>query len=252
MLPSVPTSPRTTEGFAFSTTAGLLEHLRWLFLPLAMAALLAVGVHAAADVLSDQFLTLVDRVDALFDALFSQWSVTAPLVDLVGLSERTFLARGAALSFELFADALVALPALGFAERADEAARTKELLERAWRRPATLPLTRAPFAAAFALAGACTVARLLHGNVFALLRPLVGSGAQAVAGFCSLLALALVLVAVAWRAALRALEHALEASEQTARTRRQRITKGLFSALLLAPLALAAVARASPLRSFFR
>lgn len=248
----MPTTPRTTEGGALSSTAGLLEQLRWLFLPLGMAALLAVGVHAAADVLSDQFLTAVDRVDALFDALVSQWSVTAPLVDLVGLSERTLFARGAALCFELFADALVALPALGFAERADEVERTSALLLRAWRRPATLPLTRAPFAAAFALAGACTVARLLHGNVYAALRPIVGTGAQAGAGFCALLALLLVLVAVAWRAVLRALEHALERSEQTARTRRQRITRGLASALILSPLALAAVARAAPLRSFFR
>ena len=248
----MPPAPRTTEGGALSATAGLLEHLRWLFLPLAMAALLAVGVHAAADVLSDQFLTAVDRADALFDALFSQWSVTAPLVDLVGLSERTLLARGAALCFELFADALVALPALGFAERSDEAARTKELLLRAFRRPATLPLTRAPFAAAFALAGACTVARLFHGTAFATLRPLLGSGAQAGASLASLAALLLVLVAVAWRAVLRALEHALAASEQTARSRRQRLTRGLLSAALLSPLALAAVVRAAPLLSFFR
>ena len=59
----------------------------------------------------------MDRVDALFDALFSKWSVTAPLVDLVGLGQRTFLARAVALVWELCADALIAIPLLGYQER---------------------------------------------------------------------------------------------------------------------------------------
>src|SRR5437762_49738 len=60
--------------------------IRWIFLPLGMCALVAVGAHAAADVVGDRVLWLVDRVDAFFDAIFSSWSVTAPLVDLVRIS----------------------------------------------------------------------------------------------------------------------------------------------------------------------
>jgi hypothetical protein len=249
----VPRAASDSGKGALSTAAGLLEHLRWIFLPLAMAALLAVGVHAAADVLSDQFLTLVDRTDALFDALFSSWSVTAPLVDLVGVEQRTFAARGTALCFELWADVVVALPALGFAEQHAELGRARSLLRRAVARPATLPLTRAPFAAAFALAGSCTVARLVHGTSFATLRHALGpSFAEHVAGAFALVALALVLAAVAWRAILRALEHALDVADAHARTPRQRFARGLVSAVILAPLALAAILRAAPIASLFR
>src|SRR5205814_1222664 len=87
--------------------------IRWIFLPFGMCALVAVGAHAAADVVGDRVLWVVDRVDALFDAVFSSWSVTAPLVDLVGLSQRAFFARAAALTWELIADVLIAVPMLG-------------------------------------------------------------------------------------------------------------------------------------------
>jgi len=53
-------------------------------LPLGLCALVAVGAHAAADVVGDRLLWLVDRVDALFDAVWSSWSFTAPLVEVVG------------------------------------------------------------------------------------------------------------------------------------------------------------------------
>src|SRR5260370_930214 len=91
--------------------------IRWIFLPVGMCALTAVGAHAAADVVGDRVLWCVDRVDAFFDAIFASWSVTAPLVDLVGLSQRTFFARAVALIWELVADALIAVPLLGYQER---------------------------------------------------------------------------------------------------------------------------------------
>src|SRR3954470_12200307 len=91
--------------------------IRWIFLPFGMCALVAVGAHAAADVVGDRVLWVVDRVDAVFDALWSSWSVTAPLVDLVGLTQRTWFARAIALAWELAADALIAVPLLGYDER---------------------------------------------------------------------------------------------------------------------------------------
>src|SRR5690349_1359521 len=90
---------------------------RWVFLPLGLCALVAVGAHAAADVVADRVLWSVDRVDAFFDWIWSAWSVTAPLVDLVGLTQRTWFARAVALAWELAADALIAIPLLGYSER---------------------------------------------------------------------------------------------------------------------------------------
>jgi hypothetical protein len=215
-----------------------------------MCALLAVGIHAAADVLSDQLLTLVDGVDALFDALFSRWSVTAPLVDLVGLSERTLLARSTALVWELLAGLLVAFPALGYDETEGELQRGLSTAKRLWARPSLLPVTRVPFTAAFALAGACSVARLVHGSVFSSLR-FLGQGGM-LASFAALLVLVGVLAAIGWRAGLHELGRTQALAEKRARTPRQRLLHGLVSAALLSPLALAAVSRAAPVASFFR
>src|SRR3974390_1061427 len=105
--------------------------VRWIFLPLGLCALAAVGAHAAADVMGESVLWAVDRVDAFFDAIFASWSVTAPLVDLVGLSERTVFARAVALALELCADALIALPLLDYDERAaaDEWRTARALIE---------------------------------------------------------------------------------------------------------------------------
>src|SRR5712692_5033477 len=88
--------------------------------PPALCALVAVGVHPAADVVGELILRMVDAADAAFDGLAGRWTLTAPLVDLIGPSQRVFFARGVALLWELVADALLALPMLGYDERADE------------------------------------------------------------------------------------------------------------------------------------
>lgn len=230
--------------------AGALDRLRWAFLPLAMSALLAVGAHAAADVLDDRFLALADRLDAVFDAVVSRWALTRPLVDLVDLEERTWFARALALSFELWADLVLALPMLGYDERVDEWGRLLELGRRALARPTLLRLLRAPVALCLAIAGASAVGRLVHGEVYVSLRGLLGShGALFLARPAALLAVALVLGSIAWRAFLRALEHAdLRSEPRTPRT----VLAGAFGSLPLVPLALAALLRASPLLSLLR
>ena len=171
----------------------------------------------------NQALWLVDRVDAFFDAIFSRWSFTAPLVDLVGLAERTVFARGVALLWELCADWLIALPLLGYQERApaDEIELAKALLRK---RP-TLRMVRPVAVLATGIAGARSVARLVQGSAqlalhSALLAQLLATAA--------LLALILLLVP---RAVLRSLEHA-----DTARRRRS-----WFAAIVLAPLIAAAI-----------
>ncbi len=203
---------------------------RWLFLPLGLTALVAVGAHAAADVVGNQVLWIVDHVDAFFDSIFSAWSVTAPLVDLVGLEQRTWFARAVALAWELSADLLLAVPLLGYFERSarDEVQLARALLRK---RPTPMSVVRPVATLLCGVAGACAVARMVAGSVLhvALLSHLAG-----------LLVLIALLVLFVPRAALRSLE-------QTSGLRALGVTRSL----VLAPLAIAAVA-ASPLLSFFR
>lgn len=210
--------------------AEAVSSTRWIFLPLGLCALAAVGAHAAADVVGGRVLWMVDHVDAFFDAIFSRWSVTAPLVDLVGLAQRTVFARAVALVWELAADWLIALPLLGYGERTpdDEVALARQLLRKSARKP--LRMVRPVATLLAAVAGSCAVARLLQGSVQLAFHL---SWLSHLAALAALLAM---LVLLAPRAALRSLEHGKD---------------GVVAAALLAPFCIAAIA-ASPLLSFFR
>lgn len=210
--------------------------LRWIFLPLGLCALTAVGAHAAADVVSDRVLWCVDRVDAFFDAIFASWSVTAPLVDLIGLSQRTFFARALALTWELLADALIAIPLLGYDERegAVELRSARAFLRK---RPTPQRLVRPVATVLVAVAGACSVARMIQGSLQLALHSSLFSHFAAA---CALFALLLLFVP---RAGFRALEHA-DANGGV-------VSVGVVGTLILAPMTLAAL-YASPLLSFFR
>ncbi|HYV68401.1 MAG TPA: hypothetical protein VE964_19335, partial [Myxococcales bacterium] len=172
--------PEATPPGAGALDAGarLADRLRWFFLPVALCALVAVGVHTAADVVGEAILRMVDAVDAAFDSLAARWSFTAPLVDLVGPSQRIFFARGAALLWELAADALLALPMLGYDERADEVQRFRHLAAKAWARPTTLRVAFPLATGAVALAGSCAVGRLLEGTLHFGLPRALGSAAD--------------------------------------------------------------------------
>jgi len=198
-----------------------VARVRWIFLPLGLCALVAVGAHAAADVVSERVLWAVDRVDAFFDWIWSAWSFTAPLVDLVGLTQRTWFARAVALAWELAADALIAVPLLGYEERdaSVEWQLARDLLRRT-RSP--LRLVRPVATLLVALAGAFSVARMVQGSLqLALHVWWLASLARAAV----LIALLVLLVP---RAAFRSLEQA--------RTSRYRVV----AAVVLAPLILAA------------
>ncbi len=213
-----------------------VSRVRWIFLPLGLCALVAVGAHAAADVVGDRVLWCVDGVDAFFDAIFASWSVTAPLVDLVGLSERTFFARAVALAWELCADLLIAVPLFDYQERtvAGEWEIARELLRK---RPTPQRLVRPATTLLVAIAGACSVARLVRGSVVLALHWSLLSHVLALATLLFLLAL------LVPRAAFRSLEHADQMGHA--------VSIGVFGTALLLPLMLAALA-ASPLLSFFR
>ena len=81
-----------------SAFSRFLGHFRWAFMPLGLLALIAVGVHAAADTLDDRLLVLVDLADSAFDRFAGRYPLTESLVDLLSLERRTTLARALAAS----------------------------------------------------------------------------------------------------------------------------------------------------------
>lgn len=247
-----------------SRLSRFLDGFRWAFMPLGLLALVAVGVHAAADTLDDRLLSLVDWLDSGFDRLVGRFRLTAPLVDLISLERRSFLARGFALVWELAADLVLALPALGYREEAvaEEPARARvkaprpswrALVERCLRRPTTMRWVRPLATAAVVLAGACAVALSIQGTVYLSWRELFGDrAAEGVARVLALGALVGLLASLGGRAVRRSLEHADASSEAHARGRREALMHGLVGSALVAPLALAAVLDASPVLSFLR
>jgi hypothetical protein len=247
-MPAPGTAPPAS---ALDAAARLADRVRWFFLPLALCALVAVGVHTAADVVGELILRLVDAADAAFDGLASRWALTAPLVDLVGPSQRIFFARGVALLWELAADALLAFPMLGYDERADEVKRFRELVAKAWDRPTTVRVVYPAATGAVALAGSCAVGRLLEGTLHFGLRGAIGSAADALARGCALAAVLGLVAFIAWRAVVHALVRADARSGRIPRRRGRAFTAGLPGAALVLPLALAAL-RAAPLLSFLR
>lgn len=249
-----------------SAFSRFLGHFRWAFMPLGLLALIAVGVHAAADTLDDRLLVLVDLADSAFDRVVGRYPLTESLVDLLSLERRTTLARALALAWELTADVVLALPALGYREELVAQASSsrfspklpardswRALLVRCLRRPTTLRWIRPLATALVAVAGACTVARLVQGTVYLSWRELLGEGAaDVVARGLALAALVGLLWRLGWRAVLRNLQHADTASEAHARGFARAFAYGLPGSALVAPLALAAALDASPLLSFVR
>jgi hypothetical protein len=195
--------------------------IRWVFLPFGLCALVAVGAHAAADVVGESVLQAVDRVDAFFDSIWSLWSFTGPLVELVGLTQRTWFARAVALIWELLADALIAVPMLGYEER--EAKREWQLARELLRHVRSPLWLVRPFSTlVISAAGAFSIARMVRGSLQLALHL---SWLAQLARFLTLLSL---LAVLAPRAVFRSLEHA--------RTSRYRVP----AAVVLVPLLLAA------------
>ena len=236
---------------SFPRAARFVERLRGWLRPLALCALLAVGAHAAADALGDVFLEGIDRAMGAFDALVSKWSLTAPLIDWIGFARRTQLARGLALIFELLGDALLAWPMLRFTESTHPVNQARELFLRALRRPTLFTWTRTIFSLLVALAGAASVARLLHGAIALELRPLFGRSGLGLPWLFGLFFLLWLVATLSSRATLWMLARGEERSP-LAVTPRQRWLVGAIGSALLLPLALVALFRATPLASFFR
>ncbi len=258
-------TPATAHKSILEVLGRFVSNFRWLFMPLGLAALLAVGVHAAADTLDDRLLAVADAIDAAFDSLVGRFTLTQGMVEWVALEERTTFARVLALLWELAADVVLVLPVLRYREpelgtrdpwrslRAPSHPSWRELLRRAKQQPTPLRWVLPLATAAVALAGACTAARLVQGTVYLTWRGLLGDGvSHGLAQLLALLALGGVLAALGWRAVLRNLEHADARAAAPAGSARERLTRGLVGCAIVAPLALAALLDASPVLSFFR
>jgi hypothetical protein len=261
-----PTSPPRPSP-PLSGLSRFIGGFRWAFMPLGLLALIAVGVHAAADTLDDRILSLVDLVDAAFDRLVGSSTVTEGLVELISLEQRSTIARALALGWELYVDLVLALPALGYREstatqeqepwrkylQQDTRPTWRLLFARSLRNPTTLRWTRPLATAAVVLAGACAVARLVQGTVYLSWRELMGEGASDMAARgLAIAALVGILATLGWRAVLRNLQHADTVSEEQVRSRMQALSLGLAGSALAVPLALAALLDASPVLSFLR
>lgn len=262
---SVPPSPaqRQFEGLV-TEVSRKLAGFRWVFMPLGLVALIAVGVHAAADVVDDRILWLVDHADALFDSLAGRFQATASWVDVVDLQQRVKIARSAALIWELAADIILCWPALGYRERDGRkpvifetslqgTGGFRQLFRRLRTRPTTMRVFRPVAVALVALAGGCTVARMIQGAVYLPIRGGIGDGPAGFLGrAAALAALAAVLYALGWRSVLRTLQDADTMSDDESPSRAEAIWRGLPGTLVVIPLAFAALAGATPLLSFFR
>lgn len=228
-------------------------------MPVGLFALVAVGVHAAADVLDDKLLVAIDALDAWADGLLARSDVTAGWVDRVGPLQRTYIARALAVAWELAVDLLVVLPQLGYAE-ADEA--RLSLADHGWRaafsrlnqRPTPARLIRPAVTAAFVGAGTYAIARLVESTLFLALSAEVASPAasEVIARAFSVTAVLVVLVSLGGRAVLRALQHADRACEVAMRASAPVWSLGLWGNVLSVPLALALVLEAQALLALVR
>ncbi len=259
----------------------LLAGWRWLFMPMGLFALIAVGVHSGADVLNNTILRLLDAlsgvlvgaVAALLDGLCGLLRLgperadawTEAFGDLVGLPQRAALAKVVAFLLELGVDFLVALPALGYRERSPLNQRLKALQPKAFRRFSTLVAATvadptvlrvaAPLATlSVVIAGSSVVAREVQASVFGTLHGLSTGLASSAGRITAFAALVATLVSLGGRAVARSVEYAHVRGEEdrsAVRPARRRV-RGVATALFAVPVGLAAFWGGSQILSFFR
>lgn len=223
---------------------------RWLFMPLGLLALIAVGVHAAADVVDDRLLILVEGLDAWLDGLLAQSERFAPWVNRIDAPQRTFIARALAVTWELAVDLFIAVPALGYDEDDGARASVRAVLTRLNQSPTPMRVLRPLITGIFAVGGAYAVSRLVESTLFV---GLVGDVAPpetsaVIARIAGALAIIAVIASHGWRAVLRALQHADDACEAR-RLKRPWLT-GTWGTAISFPLAVALLLQARALLSF--
>jgi hypothetical protein len=241
--------------------SGFFGIFRVIFMPLGLFALVAVGVHEAADRVDDRVLSLIDALDSWADAMLSRSESTSAWVDRVGPLQRTLLARFLALCWELAVDVLVVFPQLGYSEVGETEARFsfrretwRTLLQRVNRTPTPVRLVRPLVTGVFASGGAYAVARLVESTLFVALQTDVASPvvAETLARVLGVVAMVVVLASHGWRAVMRALEHADAACEDRAKQSKSPWAVGLVGSVLSFPLAVALLCEAQNLLALVR
>ena len=234
-----------------SSVSRFFGAFRWLFMPLGLFALVAVGIHAAADVVDDRLLRAVEGLDAFFDAILAKTDATAAWVNRIDSRERTLIARALALTWELLADFLLAVPLLAYDEpEHGERLRLRALLTRLNQQPTPMRVIRPLVTTAFVLAGAYSMSRLVESTAFV---GLVGDVATAevasvIARVMGGTAMTVVVFSHCWRAVVRSLEHA----DAVCAKSRHPNWSGLWGTVIGAPLALGLALESEVLLSFFR
>lgn len=245
-----------------------LARIRFLYLPLGLFALLAVGIHAGADTIDDRILWCVDHLDAAFDSVVGRFALTASWVHWVDLGDRVHISRALAFVWELAADLVLALPVLLPRLGAQKAppkggiglwlglppAQIRDELKAVVRHPTVLRLTRPLCAFVVTLSGACAIGKMVQGTVYLDGRGLLGDGlAGILARLFALAVLLLVFGTFGARIVIGHLERANAlALERLPQHPVEARTQGLAGAVVIVPLALAALLFATPLLSFFR
>lgn len=259
---------------------GLISAIRWIWFPAAVFAVVALGIHAGADVLDDTLLAVLDRIDGWIDRAISppiRWlwltfgaseakadAAVVRACELIDLEERTLVAQWLAIGLELLCDLfvvrlLLATPQPGPQRRAPllPLPPPNVLWQRllAWAKAraaaASLRSVLAPaMILAASIAGACAVAEALQSELFGLLRRLLPATVAAGVGrLAAVMSLGAVLILFATPAVLRVARSAppiLTVHPWQARL------AGWRTLLLLAPVSLAAFIERAPLLSFFR
>jgi hypothetical protein len=251
----------TTTDTRLGRVSGFFGLFRGAFMPLGLFALVAVGVHAAADLADDKVLALVDALDAWADGWLARWDATASWVDRIGPLQRTIIARAVALTWELAVDVFVAVPQLGYSE-ADEHEAKFSFRKETWRtlfarvnqQPTPMRLVRPLVTFVFAGGAAYAVARLVESTLFVALQGGVATPevAEVLARVFGAGAIVLVLASHGWRAVLRALEHADAACEERAKRAKSPWVTGLWGSVLSFPLAVALLLEAHNLLALVR
>ncbi|HLL54771.1 MAG TPA: hypothetical protein VK447_14555 [Myxococcaceae bacterium] len=240
-----PPAPERAAG-PWALISGGVGAARWMLLPLGLMALVAVGVHAAADTLDDRLLLVIERADAWLDGLLSGWSATQGWVDAVGPEQRVRAARWLALAWELSVDLVLALPVLAYRAPGEGGAGAKPFRVQ----PAPMLVLRPLATAAVCLAGACAVARMVEGAFYLSMLDALGPQASPASRGLALAALGGVLLTLGWRAVTGSFQDARDAIEGD--SPRAALVRGLWGSALAVPLAVAALLDASPVFSFFR
>lgn len=272
-LPSTSkTAPSKRSGL--QRISSFLAAFRWAYMPLGLLALIAVGVHAAADTVDDRLLAVIEAADAFFDSIWARTESLSHWVNVVEPHECTMLARGITLAWELCVDLAIGLPMLGYREVEAREAKLrggwKETLKRLNLQPTPMRLLRPIITGIFSLAGAYAIARMCEGALFVSIKAgaLPEGMAFPVARTFAAAAFLLISAAFGGRAVLRALQHAdsqqapvtVKAADQIAFITgsakppklKSRFTVGLLGTALALPLAVAALIDALPLLAFFR